>query len=491
MAIQQQIPRQPSLPAQFDDETTRLLCASARLDPRFAREVLGSFAAQPYRAIAPSYGVDLVALARHAARSRRAYFRRSLAHTALLLLGLVALGAAFLSSRSVVVLLVVAAVIAVLAWTVQFTDLWIARREALELAENHEDPASLAPPIDPHLERRLAKLHDTNVVVYDTNQHYPFLGSGWRVSGWALPPVDITKAAASDDHDEKREITRFDAVDLHAHLAKVIRQRGPVGVQVSNRLYLRGPAAQYIRGVLGGRLGQPQPIVDSALIESALREPQATIQTYLCLEKITFGGQLAVSMFVHAVVDQNLLTVMSDSFFLPPLHRRFWAVLWLPRRRSLIFAKTVANAAGAAPHDFFAAPGALVRHWLRKAKRRYRLARDTYRVRHRRGFDYGAASSIREDAADLHEARHVHIANEVRYFRVLQRQVIDAVLEFLDSHNVDISELRKQQSDILNSTVYNFYGDMHGRGHIFGSHGQQINTPPGPPPGGSQTGAQP
>jgi hypothetical protein len=490
VAIQQQIPQQSSLPAQFDDETTRLLCASARLDPRFARDVLGSIAAQPYRAIAPSYGVDLVALARHAARSRRGYFRRNLTHTVLLLVGLVALGAAFLSSRSGVVLLVVAGVIAVLAWTVQFTDLWIARREALQLVERDEDPASLAPPIDPHLERRLAKLHHTNVVVYDTNQHYPFLGSGWRVGGWAIPPVDITKAAA-DDHGGKREITSFDAVDLHAHLAKVVRARGPAGVHVSNRLYLRGPAAQYIRGVLGGRLGQPQPIVDSAVIESALREPQSTIQTYLCLEKITFGGQLAVSMFVHAVLDQNLLTVMADSFFLPPLRWKFWAVLRLPRRRSLIIAKTLANAAGAAPHDFFAAPGALIRHGLRKVKRRYRLVRDTYRIRHRRGFDYGAGNSIREDAADFDEARHVHIANEERYFRVLQRQVVDAVLEFLASNNVDISELRKHQSDILNATFYNFYGAMHGRGHIFGNHGQQISNPPGPPPSGSQSGPQP
>jgi hypothetical protein len=489
VAIQQQIAQQASLPAQFDDETTRLLCASARLDPRVARVVLGSFTAQPYRAIAPSYGVDLVALARHAARSRRAYFRRNLAHAVLLLVGLVALGAAFLSSQGVVVPLLAAGAIAVLAWTVQFTDLWIGRREALELVENHEDPASLAPPIDPHLERRLAQLQDTNVVVYDTDQHYPFLGSGWRVGGWAIPPVDITKAAP-DDRSGKREITPFDAIELHAHLVKVIRQRGPAGVHVSNRLYLRGPTAKHIGGVLGGRLGQPQPIVDSAVIESALREPRSTIQTYLCLEKITFGGQLAVSMFVHAVLDQNLLTVMADSFFLPPLHRRFWAVLWLPRRRSLIFAKTLANAAGAVPHDFFAAPGALIRHWLRKVKRRYRLARDTYRVRHRREFDYGAASSIREDAADLDEARHVHIANEERYFRVLQHQVIDAVLEFLDNHNVDIAELRKQQSDILNATFYNFYGAMHGRGHIFGNYGQQINTPPGPPPGRSETGPE-
>jgi len=457
--------QRPWLSAQFDDETTRLLCATARLDQAFAREVLDSIAAQPYRAIAPSYGVDLVALARHAARSQRAYFRRNLAHTSLLLVGLITLGTVFLSSRSVVVPLIVG-VTAALAWAVQFTDLWIARREALELVERREDPASLAPPIDPDLERRLVKLDRINVVVYDTYQHYPFLGSGWRVGGWAIPPVDITKAP--DDYGGKRMTVPFDAVELYDYVAEAVRERGPAGVQVSKRLYVRGPAAPYIRGVLGDRLAIPQPMVDSDVIESALRNPQSAIQAYLCLEKITLGGQLAVSMFVHVALDRNLLTVMADSFLLPSLHRRFRAVLKLPRRRSLILARTVADASSTFVLDSLAAPDAIVHYWLSKAKRRYRLAEDTRRIRRRRGFDYGASSSIREDAADFDETSHVDMAQQERYFRVLQRQVIDAVSDFLDEHNVDISELRKQQSDVISTTSYNFYGAVHEWGNALG-----------------------
>jgi hypothetical protein len=492
MAIQQQITQRSWTPAHFDDETTRLLCASARLDPAFAGDVLASLVGQPHQAIAPSSGVDLVALARHAARSRRAYFRRNLAHSMLLLVGLIALGVALLSSQSVVPSLLVVGATALLAWIVQLTDLWIARREALELVEIDEDPASLAPPIDPHLERRLPKLDELNVVVYGANRQYPFVGSGWSVGGWAIPPVDVTKAAP-DERGGKRKIIPFDAVDLHKHLLDTILKRGPAGVQVSNRLYVRGPAAPYVRGVLGGRLGIPQPKVDSAVHDSVLRDPQSTLQTYLCLEKITFGGQLAVSMFVHAVLDKNLLTVMADAFFLPPLRWSFWNVLRLSRRRWLIVARTMADAVVAVPHDLLAAPVEFVRYWLRKVKRRYRLARDTWRIRHRRGFDYGAVSSIREDAADLTEAKHVHLANWQRYFRMLQHQVIDAVLEFLDGHNVDISDLRKRQVDIVNATSYTFQGPVYGQGHIFGSYGQQTNFPPALPPahGGNPAGSKP
>jgi hypothetical protein len=153
----------------------------------------------------------------------------------------------------------------------------------------------------------------------------------------------------------------------------------------------------------------------------------------------------------------------------------------------------MADAVVAVPHDLLVAPVEFVRYWLRKVKRRYRLARDTWRIRHRRGFDYGAVSSIREDAADLTEAKHVHLANWQRYFRMLQHQVIDAVLEFLDDHNVDISDLRKRQVDIVNATSYTFQGPVYGQGHIFGSYGQQTNFPPGPPsgPDGNPAGPQP
>jgi hypothetical protein len=489
VAIQQQITQRSWLPAQLDDETTRLLCAQARLQPLFADEVLASIATQPYRAIAPSYGVDLLALVRHAARTRRTHFRRNLAHTVLLLAGLVMLATIILNYPDATLPLAAIGALALLAWAVDFADLWIARREALELVETHEDPVSLAPPIDPELERRLAKLNRRNVVVYDTHQHFPFVGSGWWVGGWSIPPVDVTKAA-KDDHDQEREVVPFDPVQLHSSLEEAVRARGAAGVHVSNRLYVRGSSTQHIRGLLGGQLRTPEPIVDSDVIESALRHPQSTIQTYLCLEKITFGGQLAVSMFVHAQLEHNLLTVRADCFFLPPLRRSFWAVLWLPRRRPRVLAKTAADAVGAFPHDLFAAPGELVRYWLRKVRHRRRLARIARRIKRDRGFDYGASDSIREDTADFAEANHVHVTHEERSLRMLQRHVIDAILQFLDSHNVDISDLRKQQGRILN-TNYNFHGPVDGQGHQFGNYGRQTNNPPSPPPGGNPAGRQP
>lgn len=485
MAIHEPITQRPWLPAHFDDETTRLLCAEARLDPGFAGEVLTSVAGRPHQAVAPSYGVDLVALVRHAARSGRAYIRRNLANTAVLFVGLTAVGVALRSRRGELSLVVLGAT-ALLAWIVQFADLWIARREALELVELDEEPASMAPPIDPDLERRLPRLDELNVVVYGADRQYPFVGSGWHVGDWAIPPVDVTKAAA-DEHGGKRNVILFDAVELHNYLVDAIRRRGPAGVQVRNRLYACGPAAPYVRGLLGGRLGIPQPKVDPVVIDSLLRDPQSTLQTYLCLEKITFGGELAVSMFVHAVLDRKLLTVMADAFFLPPLRWSFWTVLKLPRRRWLIFARTVADALVAFPHNLLAAPVELVRHWLRKLRRHYRRARDTSRIRRRRGFDYGAVSSIREDAADLTEVKHIHFANWQRYYRMLQHLVFDAVLEFLDDHNVDISDLRKRQVDIVNATLYTFQGPVSGQGHIFGNYGQQTNFPPGPSPDAGRT----
>jgi hypothetical protein len=445
---------------------------------------------RPFRAIAPSYGVDLRALARHATRNRRDRLRRSLMHTVLLLIGIVALAIVILGGTASVLPVAVVGAVLALGWSTEFADLWTARREALTLIEDGTDPASVVPPADPDVEGRLAQLGGMNVVVYGSNRHFPFVGSGWWVGRWSIPPVDVTRAAL-DERGQKRKVVPFNAVRLHDHLATAVRIRGPEGVQVSNRLYVRGTAAEHIEGLLGGKPQAPEPIVDPDVVKSALLDPQSAIQTYLCLEKITFGGQLVVSMFAHAVLEQNLLTVGVDCFFLPPLRRSYWLVTELPREPLRVLARTIADAAGAFPHDLLAAPGQIVRFWMRRLGRRRRAARLARRIRRGRGFDYGAATGIREEVADIAEANHVDLASEERYLQMLQRQVIDAIIEFLDRHNVDTSDLRKRQGDIVSHTTYNFQGNVGGWGHYFGDRGNQVNTPPGRPPGGQAAGWQP
>jgi hypothetical protein len=71
-------------------DATRYLCAAAHLDEGFARAVLDEVLHQPHRAIAPSHGISLIPIIRHAAAARRRNLLRDGLVIATLILGLVA-----------------------------------------------------------------------------------------------------------------------------------------------------------------------------------------------------------------------------------------------------------------------------------------------------------------------------------------------------------------------------------------------------------------
>jgi hypothetical protein len=477
----QQTSFQSPMPAQFQDEVTRLLCATAHLHPAFADALLAVTDDYPYVAIAPPYGVDVLALVRHAALIRRRRLRRQLLHAGLLLLGL-GLGYAVyrFSQKPLLHAAMVAVVVGLLAWALELGELLWARRDALTLIEAPHPPVDIAPPVDRDLERRLAELDRMNVVVWRADLRYPFVGSGAWISSWSIPALDVTRAA-TDQQGQRRQVVPFDAVELHDHIARRIRARDLEGLNVRNRLYVRGAAAQGVPGLIEGPLRPPARIIGSDVVKSALLRDESAIQTYLCLERLVFGGQLGVSMFVRATMEGNLLTVRADSFFLPPLYRGFWSVTRLPRAPWRVSVRATLDAALAAPGDLLTSPGQLAGDLLRRAGRRRRLARLGRRVRRGRGFDYGAATSIRHAVSDLAQANHVHQSTEEGHLRRLQHHVLNAIVQFLEDHNVDTSELRRQQDRIVNSTTYHFES-VNGQGIYIGPDGKVVNNFPGAQP---------
>jgi hypothetical protein len=68
---------------------TRYLCCGAELDEEFATTVLDELFLQPKRAVAPSYGIDLVPIVKHCVKARRRRTIRDLALLAVVLVELV------------------------------------------------------------------------------------------------------------------------------------------------------------------------------------------------------------------------------------------------------------------------------------------------------------------------------------------------------------------------------------------------------------------
>jgi hypothetical protein len=108
---------------------------------------------------------------------------------------------------------------------------------------------------------------------------------------------------------------------------------------------------------------------------------------------------------------------------------------------------------------------------LTKASHAFRRRRERLRRELVEGYplNYGATSTLREDAADPAELKYYAAVDEVRAFRTLKRQILVAVESFLRAHGVDTTDYRRQAEVTLHETTVHLH-DLAAAGQSFGPH---------------------
>src|SRR4051794_16399835 len=181
--LEVQAPHPADDPGAPPDVVTRLLCAATHLHASFADYVNAQLLKVSYSAICPSWGIDHVALARHATLSRARRLARDhklvrtqmgIAAAALVVFLIGWLGpVSFLMAVFLELVVLLAGV--VVAWSLVFQHYRAARTDALALVDGGS-VLDGAPTLPPEVEERLSQLRDGNVVVFSGPT--PFIGSG-------------------------------------------------------------------------------------------------------------------------------------------------------------------------------------------------------------------------------------------------------------------------------------------------------------------------
>ncbi|WP_431912229.1 hypothetical protein [Nonomuraea jabiensis] len=457
------------------------------MDEPLREYILNSIVDPHPQAVAPSYGVDLVAVARHAVLAGRRRQRQDTAVRLFRWLAIVALATGLLITlrnwlNEAELIpdfspLGIAAGGAVLAaagvWGTLFWRARAARLTALELVELDEVPSGdLAPALDPDVEDRLESLKEPNVVVYAGTEGDPFVGSGRLLQRRALSPVDVTRSS-TDDEGRRQKLIPFKPVELSDFLRERVPALGFDGLTSFNRLYVRGDYARHVPDLLPDRYRTPHARVEPGLLQSTIANPTEYARTYLCFERILSGGDLVISMYVHVRLEQNLLSVEWAIYFLPPLRRRF-----LPRD------SLRARGRGGATRDAFkvaaketlpilfggSSPTSL-KDFEKKARKK-RKARVLRQIK--RGFehDYGAFGGLREAVAVYETTKRFDVSDIEDSAMRLRRRLMDCVQEFLDAHGVDTSEFKDQVKNIYNAHVKYEIASVTSDTTIIGSHGR-------------------
>ena len=441
-----------------DSQVTRLLCATTHLHGEYAEDVVGALLDPSFTAIAPSWGLDPVALAQHAklASARRRERDRSLRY---LLAGMVLMPAVIVAlalstglspfNVALSIILVIVAGFAA-AWMIVFAHYELIRLSALEAMNGLMNPRDTAPALDPGTTARLEGLAEGNVVVFGGYQ--PFVGCGVTLDSWTVC-VDLKPGGDGP-------VVAFDPLDLQQHLLRTVPPQTPGGLWAASRLFVGGTAAATVPGLVPNPRDTdtwPATCLPQELLDSFTREPSETARTYTCLAHPAWRGEIVVSMLTRAEIAGTKLFVEGRTHALLPPRATFREVKYVPkhpRRARVAVARSAAAVVVPVLLGSYQRKVDLMKTTYTFKRNRERLRRD---LAEGHPFNYGANSSPREDVAEPSELKYYAAVDEVRSFRILKRQILDAVAAFLAERGLDAAEFRRQAELSLGETVVHLH----------------------------------
>jgi hypothetical protein len=436
-------------------ETTRYLAAATQEKIWYAEFVVNTVINDRFRALAPSFGIDVPVVAKWAIKALRTRALRDHILTVIIptLLLVPVMALLWLPALILVPLLLIAAWLAV-SW-----EYW-ERIHKVIAGKMLWDRFSLDDAPNPRRDsdrRRLdvvAQRRDGNLVVF--SGHNAFVGSGRRLQRSHVL-IDVSRGLKNEDgtHEDPEP---FSSQDLHTALVEAFAGKAGLGqrldsVRAYERLFVNGRHVQNDERLRPEPAQPPATTVGQELLTEAALCPTPEARTYVCVEMVGWEGQLVVTLFVRAVRVGDSLYMEWEFRLLPPLRRD---LLSIDDRFELPWYLQVRESLRAGMRDLvaemLASPLRTFRTWHRPRVLKRRERGRAYAIENGYAFDYGARQSIREKACGRQSHHHFLARDEIMYVLLAQQTLGEAVADFLHKHGVDQGEFDEQVKVIIDNT---------------------------------------
>jgi hypothetical protein len=446
------------LPRESPDlEATRYLSAATQLDIGYAEFVVEKVINERFRALAPTFGVDVPVVARWAIKALRTRAQRDYALSLMLLLFVLL---SILTFQWLLVVILASTTLLV-SWLVVSWEHWERIHNTVigRMLRGGFDPSQApVPHQETHRQRleEVGKRRDGNLVVF--SGHSAFVGSGQRLYFQKIL-LDVSRGTEEKD-GTRRKPKSFDSQDVHTAIVEAFDCKVGLGKRLDNlkvyeRLFVNGLNIQGSKLFRrNDSLRSPPASVDRVFLRDAAKRPTPEARTYVCVEMTGWKGQLVVTLFVRAVHTGDSLYVEWTFRVLPPLRRRFLVIddlYKVPKRRqarsSLRFGLQEAIPA------LVGSPAKALSAYRRPYAARRRELWQADIIKRGYVFDYGAQESIREEACGRHRQHYFLARDEIMYVLLAQQKLTQAIGYFLAEHNVTLADFDTQAKSIFNQTL--------------------------------------
>ena len=453
------------------DQSTRYLCASALLGQGSARESLIKWFKDDNRAVAPEIGIDLrlaVQVARYAeARERRywwVYFATAM----------VSLVAAAVTSPWIAI---IGALLAASVWTRkkmqeqnEFVPLfWPGRFNSEEIASRF--------PCELEAEELSALPHsDQNFFVY--GGFFPFVGSGFDLGGWSVA-IALDKSKQGLGHS--MPIKPFEIPALYDAIDAGLERLDLASIEKRNCFFANGVDVRGNTALLPNIFGRPVQSLEPEVAQRYMLRDDEKVRRYRCYRIVDWGGELALSYYLRCSRRGNTLFVETKRFILTPIAAGYRSVdrmvpMETREQLGIVLASLLVGPLLAVISPLVAF-GELSRWWGElwhsEDKARHEL------IEKNPLFNYGTVQSFRQAVSSEEYGHYFQKIDGDFYNKLFEREVLDSLVEFLDAHGIDTSELKDRQTTILNSGVIVQGGDVRAENLAVGTGAQAIKKAAG------------
>lgn len=163
---------------------------------------------------------------------------------------------------------------------------------------------------------------------------------------------------------------------------------------------------------------------------------------------------VVVSAFVYVAVEGGMFYLQFVPTSLGPVRDAFRMVDYLPTLSPAAFAgKVVADAARNWFPDLATAPAGMFRTWREMWRENQAASKAGTEISGGAYADIGARISVRQLAALPHPRTYIQQLDVAKYTQILERLVLETVLDYLDKHKIDTGAYRSSMQAIYNSGV--------------------------------------
>jgi len=515
-APSQQASQTAATASQTPTETTRYLCFAARIDQGFRNYVFRHIVGEKHRAIGESHGVDLAAIVKSCYAAQKEIRIRDFVLAGLLIFLLwqhitntLSLSGISMGSYSIIaaplistIVLIVAAALTIVqvaffvlfmllaqikkipvfirvillllailslitvgpywylpflifvgAWGTILCNSWILYygTETQQFARGKFNANTVQFPLDPGTALQLATLSDPdqNVIVY--SGFLPFVGSGVDLDGWSFA-IDVTKGAQKmtatlmPEPLQVREL--YDCIDQAMKALKLPR------LTISDKLYVHGTAISDYPIFFDALKKRPITRIDNRQMKQWMETFSEDVRYYKCMRVLSWNGELIVSIFIRFIQIEKNLFVEANYMLLPPLKEEYylldllgtsstWEKLWNLAVPSFLSTFSL----------WLLSPLRVLAYLFRDWSANSEQARIERLIATNPAFDYGASTSLRQEASSSAYRLHFQKLDKEMYVKIIERQLLESIIGFLDSKNIDTTDLKARQEMILNNGV--------------------------------------